>query len=317
MDSLKQARFALETLLVRLGLVLLPRLPRRAAAAAARAAGRAAYLLASGQRRVTLANLALAFGDRLPPAARRRLAREAFETMARVLVDLFWFARDTEARVRRYVTLDPGTLARIGPHAIIGVTAHFGNWELLSKAFGVYGFPHVAAASPLQNPAVDALIGAGRATAGVEIVSRRGAARGLLRALRQGRHIALLLDQNTKPAEGGLFVEFFGRPAATSTAAAVLSARTGAPILPLFCRADPGGMYTIHVRDRLPPPAHSGPAAIRASTQAIAAAFEAEIRAAPGQWLWMYKRWKYVDPERPDAGYPPYAKPLAAPARGP
>lgn len=312
MHSSKKVLFAVETLLTRLGLVVLPVLPRWAVLACAHCAGFVAYCFAPQQRRITLSNLDIAFGDTMAPGAKRRIARRAFYTTALVIIDLFWFSRNMEQRVRRYVALDPVLRKHIYTKPVIGVTAHFGNWELLSKALGVHGFTHVAAAMPLANPDVDAIIGLGRSIPGVEIVARQGAIRGLLRSLRQGKHVALLLDQNTKPEEGGLFVGFFGLSIPMSTAAAVLSERTGAPVLPIFCRANANGSYTIY---SLPPLqreelAQAGPNIIHTTTQAIATLFEQEIRAHPDQWLWMYKRWKYIDPDWPASAYPFYAKPL-------
>ena len=312
MHASKKVLFAIETMLTHLGLAVLPALPRWAVLACARAAAAVAYWAAPQQRHITLSNLDVAFGDRLSPRAKRYIARGAFYTMALVIIDLFWFSRHMEQRVRRYVTLDPDLRTHIYTQPMIGVTAHFGNWELLSKALSVYGFPHVAVATPLANPAVDAIIGMGRSIPGVEIVTRQGAIRGLLRALRQKKYVALLLDQNTKPEEGGLFVNFFGLSIPMSTAAAVLSERMGVPVIPVFCRANTNGSYTIY---SLPPlknaePARAEPNIIHTITQTIATLFEQEIRAHPEQWLWMYKRWKYIDPDWPAAAYPFYSKPL-------
>lgn len=312
MHSSKKVLFVIETLLTRLGLVVLPALPRWAVLACARTAGVVAYCLAPQQRRITLSNLDIAFGDRISPQARQRIARQVFYTTALVMLDLFWFSRHMEQRIRRYVDLDPVLWTHVYTKPMVGVTAHFGNWELLSKALSVYGFPHVAVATPLANSMVDAIIGMGRSIPGVEIITRQGAIRGLLRALRQGKHVALLLDQNTKPDEGGLFVRFFGLSIPMSTAAAVLSERTGAPVIPVFCRANANGSYTVY---SLPPLkradlAQAEPNIIHAITQTIAALFEQEIRAHPEQWLWMYKRWKYIDPDWPATAYPFYAKPL-------
>jgi len=118
--------------------------------------------------------------------------------------------------------------------------------------------------------------------------------------------VALLLDQNTKPEEGGLFVSFFGLSIPMSTAAAVLSERTGAPMIPIFCRVNANGTYTIY---SLPPlkradMVQAGSNIIQTITQTIASLFEQEIRTYPEQWLWMYKRWKYIDPDWPVAAYP-------------
>ena len=137
MHSSKKVLFAIETMLTRLGLVVLPTLPRWAVLACARAAGAVAYWTAPQQRRITLSNLDVAFGDRLAPRAKRRIARQAFYTMALVMLDLFWFARHMEQRIRRYVTLDPALRTHVYTQPMIGVTAHFGNWELLSKALSV------------------------------------------------------------------------------------------------------------------------------------------------------------------------------------
>ncbi|MCX6991542.1 MAG: lysophospholipid acyltransferase family protein [Kiritimatiellaeota bacterium] len=312
MHSSKKVLFAIETMLTRLGLVVLPTLPRWAVLVCARSAGAVAYWTAPQQRRITLSNLDVAFGDRLSPQAKRRIARGAFYTMALVMLDLFWFARHMEQRVHRYVTLDPALRTHLYTQPMIGVTAHFGNWELLSKALSVYGFAHVAVATPLANPAVDAIIGMGRSIPGVEIVTRQGAIRGLLRALRQKKYVALLLDQNTKPEEGGLFVNFFGLSIPMSTAAAVLSERTDAPVIPIFCRVNANGSYIVYSLPSLKRAelAQTGSNIIHTITQTIATLFEQEIRAHPEQWLWMYKRWKYIDPNWPASAYPFYSKPL-------
>jgi lauroyl/myristoyl acyltransferase len=97
-----------------------------------------------------------------------------------------------------------------------------------------------------------------------------------------------------------------------STAAAVLSERTGAPVVPIFCRANGNGSYTIYSLPSLKRAdlVQAGPNIIHTTTQTIAMLFEQEIQAHPEQWLWMYKRWKYIDPDWPAAAYPFYSKPL-------
>ncbi len=312
MHGLKTVRFSLEAALIRIGLWVLPGLPRAALRGAARGAGAVAFWGSRRLRRITLANLDLAYGTALTPGERRQMGRRTFQNAALVMLDVFWFSRDACRRIRRHVAVEQPVLDALKAGPVIGATAHFGNWELLSKALGTLGFSHMAVAMPQDNPKADALLGAGRTLPGVTIIPRQGAIRKLLRALRQGLHVALLLDQNTKPEEGGLFVQFFGLPCSMSSAAAVLAERAGKPILPLFCRLNGDGNYTIYCR----PPwivARNRSAATdsaRAASQAIASLFEEEIRGRPNQWLWMYKRWKYKDPAEPDAAYPFYAKEL-------
>ena len=145
------------------------------------------------------------------------------------------------------------------------------------------------------------------------MIPMRGAVRGLLRALHNKKYIALLLDQNTKPADGGVFVDFFGLPVPMSTSAAILAERVNAPIVPLFCLERPGGDYLIYA---LPPfkvvaSRGAGHDHILETTQKIAAVFQQEIEKHPDQWMWMYKRWKHIKPGMAAEAYPFYAKPLA------
>ncbi len=308
---LRKLRFRLEIILVKLGMAAVPRLPRAVVRGLAAAGGGLAYWLAPGLRRLALANMELALQGAAAPADCRRLARESFRNFALVFLDFFWFSRDTAARLRKYVEVDPWLREGLRRFPTIGVTAHFGNWELLAQALAMDGVPVTAVAAPLANPAVDAAFRQFRADGGVHIIPKQGAVRQLLRTLRASGNVALLLDQNVKQEDGGIFVDFFGLPIPMSNAAALLAERTGTCITMVFCRTEPGGYYRLYT---LPfwcvrrAPGEDVEAVRCATTQRIAALFEEEIRRYPGQWLWMYKRWKHVAPGMPREAYPYYAK---------
>ena len=227
-----------------------------------------------------------------------------------MLLDIAWFARDSKARVARWVITGPEAAKHLPAPgvAFFGVTAHFGNWELLSRAFRQAGYEHAAVAAILANPDVDQFFNTLRESSGVEIIPRRGAVRGILKALKAGKSVALLLDQNTKPEEGGLWIELFGAPATMSAAPAVLAGRTGVPVIALFCEALPDGRYRMYA---CPPLLSQGKDADPAELcQAIADCFEKEIRRRPEQWLWMYKRWKFIPKGMGRERFPYYAKPM-------
>lgn len=302
---MRKIRLALETALTRLVLAVVPACPRPLIRAAAACAGGLAWLACRKLRRVAMANLDLAFGETMTRAEKRHVALQSFRNVALVLLDTAWFSRDTAKRAAAHVRIEPALNEALARSPVAGVTGHFGNWELLSRALAAAGFSHVAVAATVKNPAVDAAFNRIREIPGVKILPRSGAVRGALRALRSGRHAAFLLDQNVKPEQGGVFVEFFGTPALMSTVAAVLSARAGAPIQPLFCEIEAGGKYRIYGTAAIIP---GRDADAVETTQRVAQALEQEIRRAPGQWLWMYKRWKYVDLARPGANYPFYRK---------
>ncbi len=323
MNALKTMRRAGEVALVRLGMATVPFFPRRLLLGLARLAGTLGYALARKSRRIALANLDLAFRDSLAPAEKRRIARQSFATMARTALDMLWFTRHTRRRLARHLVFDPGFSRHVYTAPMIGVTAHFGSWELLGRGLIAKGYPHAAVAAPLINPGVERLFNRSRLASGMEIIPQAGALRGVLKALRQKKHVALVLDQNVKPEDGGVFVDFFGLPVPMSGAAAMFAERTGVPVVLFFCLARPDGGYYVYALPPLKSEAFAGPDGsgrsapaetdgIRAMTQAVAALFEQEIRKHPGQWLWMYKRWKHVPPGRPPADYPFYAKPANA-----
>jgi len=309
----KLERKKLEVFAVRLGLAVLPYMPRRLILFLARFAGVFAFCCAPGTRRLTMANLEIAFGGRKTPREKRRIAIGAFQVMARVFMDYFWFIRRTAGRVLQYIILDKSVALYFPDPPAVVVTAHFGNWELLSRGMAAAGYDHEAVSAPLSNPAVDEVIISFRTKENARMIPMRGAVRGLLRALHNKKYIALLLDQNTKPRDGGVFVDFFGLPVPMSTSAAILAERVNAPIVPLFCLERPGGDYLIYA---LPPfkvvaSRGAGHDHILETTQKIAAVFQQEIEKHPDQWMWMYKRWKHIKPGLPAEDYPFYAKPLA------
>lgn len=306
-------RHNLEFLLARAALAVLPRLPRPAIVLLARALGAAAAVLLRGQRAIARANLDIVFGETKSPSEKSLIIRRSFQSFALLLLDLFWFSRDAEARVRANVSVDPAHDPGVfGPGARICITAHYGNWELLGMAIAQHGGTITSVAAPLANEPLDRLFTDLRTATGQRILSKHGALRGLLTALRNGERVGLVLDQNTRPHTGGIFVTLFGLPALMSPGPAALALRTGAPLVLTVCR--PCG----HGRYEMPPSVAIASADLdpRAAgselelTRRIAAALEDLLRSVPDHWLWMYKRWKYVPPGHDGTGLPFYTKKL-------
>ncbi|MBM4142494.1 MAG: lysophospholipid acyltransferase family protein [Lentisphaerae bacterium] len=303
-------REAGESLLLRLAFLIVPLLPRSGVARLARALGAAAYRASGRLRRVALANLDLALGGERTPGERAAIARESFRTSALVILDLLWFGRRSERRVRENVRFDVSCAAYFDTAPLIGVSAHIGNWEIMGQALALRGAPAVSVAAPLSNRAADRILNRIRGRTGQGVAYRRGAVRRLLQTLRRGGRVGLIMDQNTLPSEGGEFVTLFGVPAPVSRAAAALRAKTGAPVMFMFCTADDDGRYTVR---GLPLFAADD----RNLTRTLALTMEDVIRKYPGQWMWTYKRWKYVPPGADRTRYPFYARPVCSGDRTP
>lgn len=308
----KALHHSFEYVMARLALAIVPRLSRETILRLARVFGRIAYGVSRHLRAVGMANLRIVYGDSKSEAALRSILLESFRDFALVLLDTFWFSRDTKERVAKYVRFGPGADTVLRPKAQVCVTAHMGNWEVLGIAFSFAGYPLTSVAAPLDNEDLNRLFNRLREGSGQRVVSKHGAIRTLLRTLKEGGKVALVLDQNTKPADGGVFVEFFGMPVPVSSAAAALALRTGAEVCVGVCLPTPDGMYETPppILVETPGPGPSEEERLREFTQRITHAVEQTVRAHPGHWLWTYKRWKYVGPGRRRDEYPFYAKEL-------
>jgi KDO2-lipid IV(A) lauroyltransferase len=282
---------------------VVPRLPRSMALGLGRALGRLVGAL--DQRHVAIAedNLRHAFPD-WDRARRLRVARGVYAHFGRMIMDILWLRGHTRDEVmsrldvigREHVE---AAMAR-GKGAIF-VTGHLGNWEVIGLAHGWTFGPMAVVARALDNPALDRRMCAFRAMAGNRVIYKRDALREVLRTLHAGQGVAILIDQNVQEKDG-IFVDFFGRPAATTTVAAALAVKTGCALLPAHTTIGPDGRY----RAVYNPPLEWTPSGDRAAdiallTQELTRVIEGWIREHPDQWLWIHRRWK-TQPSEGTAG---------------
>ncbi len=179
------------------------------------------------------------------------------------------------------------------------LTAHLGNWELLTLANRLLGYPLTVVVRPLDSAVMNAAAERLRRKTGVEIIAKRDALRPILAALRDGRVVGILLDQNASRREG-VFVPFFGRAASTSRGLAVLAVRTGTPVVPVFIRREGPGRHRVVIRPAVGVPETSDvESAITELTARCTAAIEAAVRETPEQWLWLHDRWRTRPPGEP------------------
>lgn len=253
-----------------------------------------------------MANIEIAFGSSLSEQAKREIIVESFRTACLVLLDIFWFSAFNSRRMAAYVTMDPSCEHFFKANPGIIISAHLGNWEVMAQAVAFHGHPCLSVVAPLNNPFVSGVMNRFRRMTGQQLKEKRGAIKSLITRLREGGKVALVLDQNTSPREGGAFVPFFGLEVPVSNVVALLSSHTGADIVFTYCVVEKKGVYRICslpplcVEDMIEPS--------KDITCAIAALTEKAVREHPGQWLWIYKRWKYMPADAPRERYPFYAR---------
>ncbi len=247
-------------------------------------------------RRTARRNLEMAYPDQLP-AEREAIVDEVFRSIARLIYAFARFPQISRANISqwiRYDGLEHYLDAKKSGCGVLFATAHFGNWELSAFAHALMTEPMHVMIRPLDNPAVDRLVEERRQLSGNHLISKRDAARAVLRALQQNQAVGILIDQNTSLDEG-VFVDFFGIPACANSGFAKIAARTGAVVIPGFAVwSESEGRYVLRF---YPPVAMTGDPA--EDTQRLHRKLEEAIREYPGQWLWIHRRWKTRPPGEP------------------
>jgi KDO2-lipid IV(A) lauroyltransferase len=254
-----------------------------------RAIGRLGWALARRDRRRTLEHLAIAFPE-AGEEQRRRLGRASFQHFGCMLAEALWVAGRGPEEILSRVRFEGWAeieRARAAGRPLLIVTGHCGNWELLAAALNVRGLGMAVVARELDDPGLNARLLGLRERFGTRTILRGtpGAARQLLKTLRAGGALGMLIDQDTKVE--GVWVDFFGRPAYTPVGAADMAIRLGATVLPTFIERLADGSHRAHVEPPLAIPADRV-----AATAAMTAAIEAQIRRVPEQWVWLHRRWR-------------------------
>ncbi|MEX2606695.1 MAG: hypothetical protein WD708_05055 [Kiritimatiellia bacterium] len=296
-----------ETAALLFGIGWIPFLPRKAVLAFSRGIGRIGFRFSKKLRAVALENLDIAFGDSMSRAEKETLIRACYQHFALLVLDIIWFSFRTRERLEKWVVWSPSSDVMFKDEAQLMLTAHYGNWETLGQAYAAKGQPIFSVAAPLKNKQVDKIFIHLRQKTGQVIIPQEGAARKLMQGLRQRKKLAVLLDQNTPPRKGGLFVDVMGLPAPVSTAPAALAVKTGAEVVTVMAVPDKHGLYTVTVHDTL----RANPGAenpVADLTQRMTDSVANVIRKEPRYWCWMYTRWGLVPEDREPSEYPFYAR---------
>jgi KDO2-lipid IV(A) lauroyltransferase len=290
-------------------------LPMRAVLAVGTLLGRLFYLVDRGHRRLALSNLRAAFPSRTEKE-RIVIARDMFSHFGRLLTVLLKFSTLSREQMMSYVEFQ-GEDRVLAAHAldrgVLLFTGHFGFWEINALVHAIELHPMAVLARPLDNPLLHDLLEAVRGRTGNSVIYRRGAIRRVLRALSANQAVALLIDQHIHTADA-VYVEFFNRPAATTSALAALALRTGAPVIPVFALPLPGGRFRMVYEHAVEPPRVDDPQALREFTQRCTDVLEMYVRRYPQLWLWMHRRWRDGEPAPGVKGMFPAAEPDAADA---
>jgi Kdo2-lipid IVA lauroyltransferase/acyltransferase len=300
--SRSPVRHALEHGLFRLSVGTLALLPRGSARRLGSWAARAFFAGARGRRRILLQNLTAAFPEKSSGEI-SRLARQCIESFGATAMEFLDSPSLSRQDILERVELageENFAAARARGKGVFLLSAHFGSWELGAVRAGMIAGPIAPVVRPLDNPRLEAELAARRTRFGNRLISKREAAREILRAIRRNETVAILIDQNVQTHEA-VFVPFFGRLAATNPSLALLQMKTDAAVVPVFTRPVAPGRYRLEFEPPILASDFAGlprEERVRRATARYMEVTEKMVRGQPAAWLWMHNRWR----TRPEEG---------------
>ena len=265
-----------------------------------RAVANIAYLFAVRHRRIAIDNLRVAFPHKSKPEL-ERIAREFFSFMAQSSLETLSFLKNPGYIERIHIEgrkfLDEALRQNKG---VIALSAHLGNFPLISLKLASLGYPIWVMARPMRDEQTGSYIHKLRTKAGVKTIlsyPRRESVNQTIRVLRDNGIVVIQMDQNF--GTGGVWVKFFNRLAATPVGPIVFALRTKAVVLPVYIKREGIGRHVI----RIMPPLSVEEKSSKDETILINAVkftkvIEGWIKASPYEWGWIHRRWKSTPSEK-------------------
>jgi len=256
--------------------------------------GRIAYLFVKNTRRRVVKHLSIAFPEKTPPQV-KKLARRVFEFLGKNAGEMLRATRvKTLSDLERFLVtegLDNYERAIKKGKGVIFLTCHLGAFDLQVSNMALRGLNPNIIGTPLKDARLNELLWDYRNMHGAIAIERGRETFRLIKVLKSGGSVALLIDQDTKVKSR--FVNFFGKPAATPVGATVLAMKTGAAVVPTYVYLGKDWKQHMHILPEIPiKTSGDDEADIIYNTQVLTNFIEDVIRKYPEQWVWMHKRWK-------------------------
>ncbi|MCK5293861.1 MAG: lipid A biosynthesis acyltransferase [Arcobacteraceae bacterium] len=250
------------------------------------------YLVNSEHKRYAFANLNFVYKDTISQDEKTQIVKDIYKTLVYNLydfienqtLDLQGFEDKITVKNEK-ILLD----AIKNNRKIILITAHYGNWEYGNTFIPLKYKPTTMVGRPMNNKYFNDELNNTRQKNNTIMLSKREAARGLVKALKEDRILGLVIDQHNRT---GVEVEFFGKKVLVTDSTAKLARKFNAIIIPIFFQRTSFGKYDAILYDGIESKDFEGEDQIKNLTQAQANIIEKQIRKEPNQWFWQHKRFK-------------------------
>ncbi len=264
--------------------------------------GTATWLIHAKRRRIAADNIQQCLPERVRSRWEAlRLAHAAFRNAGRGLLEFCRIRALHREDVEATIEIDAESYANVVAardrgKGVIGLSAHVGNFEMIAGSLNVLEIiPCSLVARKVEVPEVDARVLANREHLGTRTIPVKNSIRDIIRTLRKGEGVGLVIDQHIPARRGSVPVPFFGRPAYTMTAVAMLQRRTGCAVLPLFMvRKGTSGRHRFVILPMIEYERIGDDDAANDihNTARYSKVVEDVIRGAPEQWFWFHQRWR-------------------------
>jgi KDO2-lipid IV(A) lauroyltransferase len=263
------------------------------------------YAVDRKHRRIARINLRIAFPE-MGDAEADRIIRSCYRQLGTSAAEFIHLPKMDAAYIREHFRIEGEEHIRMSLEGrnqpAMGMTGHFGNWELLSHVLGVQTRPVAFIVRPLKSEILDRIVTERRECVGNTVIRKGDSAKEVMKVLRKRILVGILIDQNVDRHKG-ILVDFFTRKAYTTFGIARLALAMNAAIHPSFIFRDPARKF--HHVLRFGPPIAIDLTAPREEevarvTRRCNEELEKAIREAPDQWMWFHRRWKTRPVGEPD-----------------
>lgn len=252
------------------------------------------WILGKKYNHIAKVNLDLAFENRMSEIEKESIIKKCYKNLLHLVRDSIINQTITQEQLLEKVTFHNEHFyeeAIQRKKGVIFLTAHYGNWEITSLAVGAKWGPISVIGRQLDSPSMNTILEKNRQRFNVNLLEKKGAMRAILKALKAGDNVGLLVDQNTTSKEGVL-VSFFGKRARHTPAAAQFANKTNSTIIPAFVTTNDNKHYDLTFYEPILAPRDDNEQSLIDSIQAQATITQHIIENKPDEWFWFHRRWK-------------------------
>ena len=258
-----------------------------------------AYFISKKHQKIINTNLDIAFNNTLSKKQKKAYGISAFMNLLDTTLGIIKRDGMQKQEVIENVTFEGEEIVQKYQDEgkkIIFVTGHQGNWELLSQAIAIkFDLTLVGVGRKLDSEVMDKILKENRERFNVEMVYKKGAMKGCIKALSQNKAVGILIDQGISPNQS-VNVKFFNKEATHTPLASILSRKFGIDLIPAFISTNDYLNYHVKIYEPIQSlKTQNQEEDLAKLTQAQADAMQVAIEAHPKEWFWMHKRWKGVE----------------------